>query len=103
MNALTGREFFWTLLFLIILVLGLGMTSVWMNIERMDLAYDLKRMETELDQKTALVTKLEVERNNLSSPYRLKKLAEKYDLRPAVAGQIRRIDESNQKAAENGG
>lgn len=102
MNSLTGKEFFWMLLLLIILVLGLGLASVWVNIERMDLAYDLKKMETELDQKAALVTKLEVERNNLSSPYRLKRLAEKYNLRPAVAGQIRRLDESDPKAEKNG-
>mgnify|MGYP000185734508 CR=1 FL=1 len=73
--------------------LGLGLASVWLNIERMDLAYDLRKMEKKHDRKAALYVKLEVERDNLSSPYRLRKLAEKYGLGVATPGQIRRVGE----------
>lgn len=69
--------------------LGLGLASVWLNIERMDLAYDLRKMEKERDRKAALLVKLEVERDNLASPYRLRKLADKYGLTVATPGQIR--------------
>lgn len=77
------------------LALGLGLASVWLNIERMDLAYDLRKMEKERDRKAALFVKLEVERNNLSSPYRLRKLAAKYGLTVATPGQIRNVGEDS--------
>lgn len=67
----------------------LGLSSVWLNIERMDLAYDLNKLEKELASRTALASKLELERNNLISPYRLKRLAEMYRLVPVGPGQMR--------------
>ena len=36
--------------------LVLGLSSVWLNIERMDLAYDLNKLEKELANRTALVS-----------------------------------------------
>ncbi|WP_348981270.1 hypothetical protein [Salidesulfovibrio onnuriiensis] len=75
------------------LALGLGLASVWLNIERHDLAYDLSNLEEQRDRKSALLVKLEVERDNLASPYRLRKLAEKYGLAVATPGQIRNVDE----------
>ena len=68
----------------------LGLVSVWLNIERVDKAYDLRRMEKRLDEQEALAAKLEVERNNLLSPIRLRELAQKYGFGPASQGQIRR-------------
>ena len=68
----------------------LGLVSVWLNIERVDKAYDLRRMEKRLDEQEALAAKLEVERNNLLSPIRLRELAKKYGFGPASQGQIRR-------------
>jgi cell division protein FtsL len=70
-------------------VLLLSLSSVWLNIERMDLAYDLSKMEKELGSRTALASKLELERNNLISPYRLKRLAATYGLGPVGPGQMR--------------
>lgn len=67
----------------------LGLSSVWLNIERMDLAYDLDKLQKELDARTALAAKLELERNNLLSPYRLKRLAAMYGLVPVGPGQMR--------------
>lgn len=84
-----------TLLWMILTLLGaaltLGLGAVWLNIERMDLAYDLRRMEQELGRKEDLAVKLTVERNNLASPYQLKKLAGRHGLGVAAPGQIRRI------------
>ncbi|MDP2847460.1 MAG: hypothetical protein Q8O35_04625 [Humidesulfovibrio sp.] len=73
----------------IAIALVLGLSSVWLNIERMDLAYDLNKLEKELANRTALVSKLELERNNLISPYRLKKLAAMYGMVPVGPGQMR--------------
>lgn len=84
-----------TLLWMILALLGaaltLGMGAVWLNIERMDLAYDLRKMEQSLGQKEDLAVKLTVERNNQVSPYRLKRLAGQQGLQVAAPGQIRRI------------
>jgi len=81
----------WVLAFFCSIVgaLLLGLSSVWLNIERMDLAYDLNKLEKELGARTALASKLELERNNLISPYRLKRLASMYGLVPVGPGQMR--------------
>ncbi|MDQ7834606.1 MAG: hypothetical protein RDU24_04425 [Humidesulfovibrio sp.] len=70
-------------------VMLLSLSSVWLNIERMDLAYDVNKLEKELSNRTALASKLELERNNLISPYRLKRLAATYGLGPVGPGQMR--------------
>lgn len=69
--------------------LVLGLMVVWVNIERLDLAYELKHLQTELERKTDLQAKLEVERMNLLSSSRLRTLAEESDLQQARPGQIR--------------
>jgi cell division protein FtsL len=74
---------------LTVLVLGLGLT--WVNIERVDMAYELKRLQTEIDSQEALLSKLEVERNTLLTPDRLRTLAAQYGLTQARPGQIRRL------------
>ncbi len=71
------------------IILLLSLSSVWLNIERMDLAYDLNKMEKDLASRNALASKLELERNNLISPYRLKRLAATYGLGPVGPGQMR--------------
>jgi hypothetical protein len=81
----------WALSFvgIIACTLVLGLSSVWLNIERMDLAYDINKLEKELAARTTLASKLELERNNLLSPYRLKRLASMYGLEPVGPGQMR--------------
>jgi len=69
----------------------LGMSLVWVNIERVDLAYDLQKMQTALSQKQELASKLELERNNLVSPARLRHFADRTGLHPAGQGQMRTI------------
>lgn len=80
-----------SILILVALALGLGLFMVWVNIERVDLAYDIRKMQAGLNRKQALIDKLEVERDNLLSPVRLKKLAKKFGLGPARPGQIRKL------------
>ena len=89
MNAPRGLKIISALL---VVTMGLGLGSVWLNIERMDLAYDIRNMEKRLQQSAELVSKLEVERDNLLSPYQLRRMAEKLGLVPAETGQIRRMD-----------
>ncbi len=72
------------------LILGLGV--VWINIERLDLAYELKKLQTELERKNDLQAKLEVERMNLLSSSRLRTLAEENNLSQAEPGQIRMLN-----------
>ena len=87
----TDKTLLWMILTLLGGALSLGLGAVWLNIERMDLAYELRNMEKSLGRKEDLAVKLAVERNNLVSPYQLKKLAERNGLGVARPGQIRRI------------
>jgi hypothetical protein len=70
--------------------LCLAMALSWVGTERVNLAYEVKRLENAVDLREDLVAKLEVERGNLVSPYRLRRLAEDMGLSPARPGQIRR-------------
>ncbi|HDQ41482.1 MAG TPA: hypothetical protein ENN39_10710 [Desulfonatronum sp.] len=89
-RAKSGRGILWVVaLFMGLCTLGLALSVVWINIERMDLAYELKQLQTELERKTDLQAKLEVERMNLLSSARLRSLAEEAGLRQAGPGQIR--------------
>lgn len=88
----SGRRWFLLLFGLALLALVFGQASVWLNIERVDMAYELRKMEKELSARATLLGKLELERNNLVSPQQLKALAERHGLRPASAGQIRRVE-----------
>lgn len=72
--------------------LALGLTVVWINIERVDIAYGLQKLQREVEKQEAHREKLELERDNLTSPYRLRVLAEKLGMRPAQSGQIRRLE-----------
>ncbi|BDQ33694.1 hypothetical protein [Pseudodesulfovibrio portus] len=87
----TDKTLLWMVMCLLGMALSLGLGAVWLNIERMDMAYDLRKMEKSLGRKEDLAAKLAVERNNLVSPYELKKLAGRLGLGVAAPGQIRRI------------
>lgn len=90
--ARSGGRFKWltALSGLCVLLLALGV--VWLNIERVDLAYELKQLQTELERKKGLHAKLEVERMNLLSSARLRTLADEIGLLPAGPGQIRTLE-----------
>lgn len=71
--------------------LSLGLLVVWLNIEQVDMAYKLKKLQTEISAAGNLSAKLEVERDNLVSPYRLSRRAEEMGMHPATSGQQRKI------------
>lgn len=74
--------------------LVMGLTLVWLNIERMDMAYNLRRFHAEIEDRRNLKAKLEVERDRLLSPYELGRKATALGMRDAKPGQIRRIGDA---------
>ena len=74
------------------LALVLGMSLVWVNIERVDLAYDLQKMQVRLSAKQELTSKLEVEHNNLVSPSMLRRFAAHHGLHSVGPGQMRKLE-----------
>lgn len=97
----------WGLTMTLALTLMLGMASVWLNIERVDLGYGLRNLERTLDAEMETLAKLEVERDNLLSPYRLQLLAKKFGLGPVKAGQVRqarlpKLEQTKGTEEENG-
>jgi cell division protein FtsL len=90
MNALS-KEWAISMAFSIALLLIFGLGLVWLNIERVDLAYELNKMQRQIDEVETLTAKLEVERNTLMTPPRLREMSRQYNLGPARAGQIRRV------------
>lgn len=69
-----------------------GFAVVWLNIERVDLAYQVRQLEQSLAAKRSHLAKLEVERDNLLAPARLRQQALALGLRRAGAGQIRNLE-----------
>lgn len=78
-------------MFVVTIILGLGL--VWVNIERVDLAYELKTLDRELQEKQEQNSKLQVERHYLLAPATLRDRAEKAGLRPPRRDQIRTVQE----------
>lgn len=79
------------LVFAVTIVLGLAL--VWVNIERLDLAYELKTLERELQEKQDQHSKLQVERHYLLAPATLRDRAEAAGLRPPRRDQIRTLEQ----------
>lgn len=95
-NISVGNPFDWggwvlALILSVVASLVLGLALVWFNIERMDMAYDLKKLQAETDKRISLAAKLEVERDRLLSPSILYNKAKELDMRPARAGQMRTL------------
>lgn len=78
-------------MFVVTIILGLAL--VWVNIERVDLAYELKTLERELQEKQDQNSKLQVERHYLMAPATLRARAEVAGLRPPARDQIRILQE----------
>ncbi|WP_300163121.1 hypothetical protein [Solidesulfovibrio sp.] len=91
-----SREWAISMAFSLVLLLVFGLGLVWLNIERVDLAYELNKMQRQIDEVEALAAKLEVERNTLITPARLREVARDYGLGPARPGQIRRVAASGE-------
>lgn len=90
MSALS-REWAVSMAFSVLLLLVFGLGLVWLNIERVDMAYELGKVQRQIEEADTLVAKLEVERNTLVTPARLREAARQYSLGPARPGQIRRV------------
>ncbi|OBQ56208.1 hypothetical protein [Halodesulfovibrio spirochaetisodalis] len=73
------------------LTLALCLTTVWLNIEQVNMGYALKELQVSVNKKKAHTARLQLERDNLLSPYRLKKEAARLDMQAAQVGQIRRM------------
>jgi len=76
-------------MFLVTIMLGLSL--VWVNIERVDLAYELRKLEREYAEKEDQNSKLMVERHYLLAPATLRERAEKVGLHPPNRNQIRTL------------
>lgn len=70
---------------------GLGLTMVWVNTQRTNLAYRLQKAQHEYSAAAAYTAKLEIERDRLLSPYYLERKARELGMRNAQPGQIRRL------------
>ncbi len=83
----------WVLLLICSLLfsLVLGMAVVWMSIDRNDTAYAIHKMQAQVRDARSHITKLEVERDSLLSPYVLNKKAEQLGMGMADPGQVRRM------------
>jgi len=86
-----SKEWAISMAFSLALLLAFGLGLVWVNIERVDLAYELNKIQRQIDEMETLSAKLEVERNTLVTPARLRELAKERGLGPARPGQIRRV------------
>ncbi len=75
----------------LVLTFLLGLTKVWVNIERVDLSYRMQNIQKEYRENRELRTKLTMEKNNLLSPYRLKEIGEQMGLSAPRDSQIRKI------------
>ena len=84
----SGGSGFWGLACMFLLTIILGLALVWVNIERVDLAYGLKVLE-----KREQYSKLQVERHYLLAPATLRERAEKAGLKPPHRDQIRILEE----------
>ena len=76
----------------VICLAALGLTLVWMNIERTKLAYRVRTLQQDVDTRMELNAKLSVEREHLLSPQELGRKAEILGLHTALPGQIRRME-----------
>ncbi len=89
----------------VLALVGMGLllllSLVWLSIERTNLSYGIEQKQGDIETTTKLIAKLEVERDNLLSPYQLNRLAHCLGLGPATPGQIRRIKQATEpKAAQ---
>ena len=91
MGAKTKRLNWWGTILLGLAAFGLSLTLVWLNVQMVNMAYDMKQLRSRLQSEKTLNAKLEVERMHLVSDYRLQELATRLELSPPVEDQVRRI------------
>ena len=84
-------ENFFGLMVMFVVTLALALALVWVNIERVDLAYELKTLERKLQDKRDQHAKLQVERHYLLAPTVLRERANEMGLKPPSREQIRTL------------
>ncbi len=77
---------------LVCTAIALILTIVWINIEKVDIAYTVHELQGDMLKKEALIEKLRVEQDTFFSPLQLLALAKDFNLKPANPGQLRKID-----------
>lgn len=82
-----------TLILSLLFSMVLGLTLVWLSIDRNDTAYSIHKMQGQAEEARAHVNKLEVERDSLLSPYVLGRKAEQLGMGMADPGQVRRLEQ----------
>lgn len=87
-----GRGAILVLIVSVLVSIAVALSLVWLNVERTKLAYRAHSLQREVDRVQETNAKLEVERNFLISPQELSKRAEAMGLRPALPGEIRRME-----------
>ena len=88
----TGRGIILALIVSVLISIAVALFLVWLNVERTKLAYRAHSLQRDVDRVMETRAKLEVERNFLISPQELSKRAEAMGLRPALPGEIRRME-----------
>ncbi len=90
----------WLLAFVISLLMSLlmGLALIWLSIERTDKAYTIRQLKSEVEQRSVLKSKLEVERDRLLAPQVLRRKAAQLGMSEARAGQIRRMPDPGPEA-----
>ena len=83
----------WFLLLIISVLFSLvtGLAMIWMSIDRADIAFNIGQLQRELNQRTALRDKLEIERDRFLAPGDLRRHAEKFGMHEAGPGQVRHL------------
>ena len=87
-----SKGFVLALILSVMFSIALALALVWLNMEQRRLAYSVHSLQRELDARVETQSKLEVERNFLISPQELSKRATAMGLRPALPGEIRRME-----------
>lgn len=83
----------WLLLLVLSLLFSLvmGLALVWLSIERTDMAFTIRQLRGQLEERIVLKAKLEIERDRLLSPHILGRKADELGMREARPGQIRKL------------
>lgn len=83
----------WLLALILSLLLSLltGLALVWLSIERTDKAYSIRQLQSSVEERRVLKSKLEIERDRLLAPQILREKAVHLHMNEAKAGQIRRM------------
>lgn len=70
----------------------LALSLVWVNMELINLSYDIKQLQSSLEAQQNLKAKLEIEWMSLTSTYRLRDKASEYGLRSPDVTQVRKLE-----------